>query len=450
MTQAQAREPLISRPAGPLAGTARVPGDKSISHRALMIGAVATGRTRVCGLLEGEDVLATARALRALGVRISRADAATYVVDGVGLSGLAQPAEVLDMGNSGTGARLLLGLLATHPLTVQVTGDASLVERPMGRVIEPLSRMGASFLARDGGRLPLTVTGARMPVPIVYELPVPSAQVKSSIILAGLNTPGETTVIEREPTRDHTELMLRYFGAELTARDLNDGARHVTVTGQPELTAHPVTVPGDPSSAAFATVAALITPGSEVALPGIGINPLRTGLYRTLIEMGAKITFEHEREAAGEPVADLVVRASPLRGVEVPAERAPSMIDEYPILAVAAAFAEGPTVMKGLAELRVKESDRIAAIAGGLAAIGADFEEGEDHLTVKGSGRPRGTARPIATRFDHRIAMSFLVAGIAAGEPVTVDDGRAIATSFPGFADLMNGLGADIAEAPVP
>ena len=453
MTEAHRPQPFTSRPAAPLTGTARVPGDKSISHRALMIGAVATGRTRVSGLLEGEDVLATAGALRALGVRISREDGATgvtYVIDGAGLSGLAAPTTVLDMGNSGTGARLLLGLLATHPLTAQVTGDASLVERPMGRVIEPLSRMGASFLAREGTKLPLTVTGARMPVPIVYRLPVPSAQVKSSILLAGLNAPGETTVIEPEATRDHTELMLRHFGAELTVEDAGDGSRQITLTGQPELIARPVEVPGDPSSAAFATVAALIAPGSEITLPNIGINALRTGLYVTLIEMGADIAFANEREVAGEPVADLVVRASALRGVEVPADRAPSMIDEYPILAIAAAFAEGPTVMKGLAELRVKESDRIAAIAGGLAAIGAAFEEGEDDLTVRGGGRPRGSATAIPTHFDHRIAMSFLVAGVGAEGPVTVDDGAAIATSFPGFVELMNGLGANISGATAP
>jgi 3-phosphoshikimate 1-carboxyvinyltransferase len=447
MTEAHTPQPFSSHPAAPLSGTTKVPGDKSISHRALLIGAIAIGRTRISGLLEGEDVLATAGALRALGVTITREDAATYVVDGAGLSGLAAPRTVLDMGNSGTGARLLLGLLATHPLTAQMTGDASLVERPMGRVTEPLSRMGASFLAREGSKLPLTVTGARMPVPISYRLPVPSAQVKSSILLAGLNAPGETTVIEPEATRDHTELMLRHFGADVQVIDAGDGSRQITVVGQPELTAHPVEVPGDPSSAAFATVAALIAPGSAITLPNIGINPLRIGLYVTLKEMGADIAFTNQREVAGEPVADLVVRASALKGVEVPADRAPSMIDEYPILAVAAAFADGPTVMKGLAELRVKESDRIAAIAGGLTAIGAAFEEGDDDLTVLGNGRPKGSVTPIATHFDHRIAMSFLVAGVGAEGPVTVDDGAAIATSFPGFVDLMNGLGADIRGA---
>ncbi len=458
MTESEHLKPLTSRPAGALTGIALVPGDKSISHRALMIGALGIGSTRVSGLLEGDDVRATAAALGRLGVTITREDGAgegsaqqntaTYTIEGVGLSGLAEPTQVLDLGNSGTGARLLLGLLATHPLTAQVTGDASLVTRPMNRVIEPLSRMGAGFSARPGGRLPLTVIGARMPVPISYELPVPSAQVKSAILLAGLNTPGETTVIEPEATRDHTELMLRHFGANVTVTDSGTGARQITIEGCPELEARAVQVPADPSSAAFAAVAALILPGSDITIPNVGINPLRTGLYVTLIEMGADIVFTNEREDAGEPVADLRVRASNLRGIEVPADRAPSMIDEYPILSVAAAFAEGATTMKGLAELRVKESDRIAAVTNGLAAIGAEFKEGDDSLTVLGTGRPPkpGTAT-VATHFDHRIAMSFLVAGMAADGPVTVDDGRAIATSFPGFTELMNGLGASITEA---
>ncbi len=447
MTETEHPQPLTSHPAGALAGSALVPGDKSISHRALMIGAISVGRTRITGLLEGEDVRATAAALRRLGVTISWEDGAT-TIDGVGLSGLAAPAAVLDLGNSGTGARLLLGLLATHPLVAQLTGDASLVTRPMNRVIEPLSRMGAGFTARDGGRLPLTVIGARLPVPITYELPVPSAQVKSAILLAGLNAPGETTVIEPEATRDHTELMLRHFGARVTVSDAGSGARRITVVGHPELEARAVRVPADPSSAAFAAVAALIVPGSDITIPNVGINPLRTGLFTTLIEMGADIVFANQRVDAGEPVADLRVRASGLRGVEVPASRAPSMIDEYPILAVAAAFAEGPTNMAGLAELRVKESDRIAAITGGLAAIGSAFEEADDRLTVLGTGRPpRPGGGIVATHFDHRIAMSFLVAGMAAQAPVTIDDGRAIATSFPGFADLMNGLGASIGEA---
>ena len=444
MTISESLQPLISHPTGPLTGTATVPGDKSISHRALMIAAVAVGRTKITGLLEGEDVLATAAALRKLGVSISREDAAAYSVEGGGLGSLAAPSSVLDLGNSGTGARLLLGLLATHPVVAQMTGDASLVERPMDRVIEPLSRMGAAFAARQGGRLPLTVTGAPLPVPITYELPLPSAQVKSSILLAGLNTPGATTVIEPAATRDHTELMLRHFGAEVEVADMGQGARRITVGGQPELEARAVRIPADPSSAAFAAVAALITPGSEITIPNLGINPLRTGLYTTLIEMGAHIGFENERSDGGEPVADLVVRGSHLRGVEVPAARAPSMIDEYPILAVAAGFADGPTTMKGLAELRVKESDRIKAITGGLAAIGVDYEDGEDNLTVFGRGSAPPGGGTVTSQSDHRIAMSFLVAGTAATDAVTVDDGHAIATSFPGFEALMNGLGADI------
>ncbi|MCZ6885431.1 MAG: 3-phosphoshikimate 1-carboxyvinyltransferase [Alphaproteobacteria bacterium] len=443
MNKSEGLQPLISRPTGPLTGTATVPGDKSISHRALMIGAVSVGRTVITGLLEGEDVLATAAALRNLGVSIFREDAA-YIIEGGGPGSLAAPSSVLDLGNSGTGARLLLGLLATHPLVAQVTGDASLVERPMSRVIEPLSMMGAGFAARDGGRLPLTVTGARLPVPIAYQLPVPSAQVKSSILLAALNTPGATTVIEPQATRDHTELMLQHFGARIDVRDEGEGARRITLEGQPELQARPVRVPGDPSSAAFPLVAAVITPGSEIVIPNVGINPLRTGLFTTLIEMGAQVRFENERSDAGEPVADLIVQGSRLHGVEVPAERAPSMIDEYPILAIAAGFADGPTTMKGLAELRVKESDRLAAITAGLSAIGVEFEESEDRLTVLGRGNSPPGGGTITSHFDHRIAMSFLVAGTATVNPVTIDDGRTIATSFPGFEALMNGLGTDI------
>ncbi len=444
MNTSESLEPLISRPTGPLTGTAIIPGDKSISHRALMIGAVSVGRTKITGLLEGEDVLATAAALRQLEVSIFREDAATYVVEGGGLGSLAAPSAVLDLGNSGTGVRLLLGLLATHPVVAQVTGDASLAERPMNRIIEPLSMMGADFAARPGGRLPLTVTGARLPVPIAYELPVPSAQVKSAILLAGLNTPGATTVIEPAATRDHTELMLRHFGAQVEIHDEGEGARRITVEGQPELEARAVRVPGDPSSAAFALVAALITPGSEITIPNVGINPLRTGLFTTLLEMGARIRFENERCDAGEPVADLMVQGSRLHGVEVPAERAPSMIDEYPVLAIAAGFADGPTIMKGLAELRVKESDRIKAITEGLAAIGVEYEDGDDSLTVLGRAGAPPSGGTVDSHFDHRIAMSFLVAGTATANPVRVDDGRAIATSFPGFDALMNGLGADI------
>jgi 3-phosphoshikimate 1-carboxyvinyltransferase len=437
---------LVSRPSGPLAGDITVPGDKSISHRALMVGAMAAGRTTISGLLEGDDVLATASALRALGVPVAHLGDASYEVHGVGIGGLAEPEAPLDLGNSGTGARLLIGLLATHRLSAHITGDSSLRGRPMGRVIAPLASMGAIFEAREGGRLPLLLKGAHQPAPITYRLPVASAQVKSAILLAGLNTPGVTTVIEPEPTRDHSELMLRHFGAELAVRDANDG-RHIAITGQPELMPQRVAIPGDPSSAAFVAVAALISPGSAVTIRGIGVNALRTGLYVTLGEMGADLEFSNEREEAGEPVADLTVKGSPLRGVAVPAERVPSMIDEYPVLAVAGAFAEGPTTMHGLAELRIKESDRIRAIAGGLEAIGVTCHEGDDTLTVEGRGAPPAGGATVESFFDHRIAMAFLVAGIACAAPVRVTDAAAINTSFPGFAELMNGLGADLAPA---
>ncbi|MGY9006636.1 MAG: 3-phosphoshikimate 1-carboxyvinyltransferase [Alphaproteobacteria bacterium] len=445
MTQTSA-QPLTSSPVSALKGDIGVPGDKSISHRALMIGAISVGHTRITGLLEGGDVMATASVLRALGVKVVREDAAIYTVDGVGLGGLADPSTTLDFGNSGTGARLLMGILGTHPITAQITGDHSLVERPMSRIIEPLSQMGAEFTARSGGRLPLTLQGSRMPVPITYRLPVPSAQVKSAIILAGLNTPGRTTVIEPEATRDHTELMLSYFGAKCEAKTDAHGAKHITIDGQPELTARPVSVPGDPSSAAFIAVAALICPGSNVLIRNVGINPLRIGLYQSLMEMGADIEFQNTRESAGEPVCDIAVRASSLKGIEIPADRAPSMIDEYPIMAVAAAFAEGPTIMQGIGELRVKESDRIAAIIAGLNAIGINPVEGDDSLTIPGSGNPPKGGGTVTSHFDHRIAMSFLVAGMACETPVTVDDGRAITTSFPGFDTLMNGLGANIQQ----
>lgn len=439
-------KPLISNRAARLGGSARVPGDKSISHRALMFGALAVGESTVTGLLEGDDVLRTAACMRALGAEVERLDDGSWRLYGRGIGGLTEPADVLDMGNSGTGARLLMGLVATHPFTSIFTGDASLRSRPMRRVSEPLSRMGAQFIGRDGGRLPMAVVGTARPMPITYELPVASAQVKSAILLAGLNTPGETTVIEREATRDHTELMLRNFGANVRVEAAEGGGFAITVTGFPELTGRPVVVPADPSSAAFPTVAALLVDGSEIRLPGIGINPLRAGLYQTLREMGADIAFESVRDQAGEPVADLVVRASRLKGVEVPAARAPSMIDEYPILAVAAAFAEGTTRMTGLGELRVKESDRLAAMARGLAACGVAVEETQDTLVVHGTGRiPAGDAT-IATQFDHRIAMSFLVMGMASARPVAVDDAEAIDTSFPGFVALMNGLGGKIGE----
>jgi len=435
---------LTAHPSGALTGTALAPGDKSISHRALMLGSVAVGRTRISGLLAGDDVLRTVAACRALGAMIERHEGGAWTVDGVGVGGLSEPAEVLDMGNSGTAARLLLGLISTHDLMAVMTGDASLVRRPMSRVIEPLERIGARFTARAGGRLPLAVVGAKSPLPIEYRLPVASAQVKSAVLLAGLNAPGKTVVIEPEATRDHSETMLRHFGAEVTVETIAGGGRRIMLTGQPELRARDVDVPRDPSSAAFALVAALVLPGSRLRLPGVGINPLRAGLLATLQEMGADIALENRREQGGEPVADLVARAGTLNGIEVPAERAPTMIDEYPILAVAAACARGRTVMRGLAELKVKESNRLAAIAEGLKANGVKFEMGEDSLTVEGSGGPPPGGGTVQTHMDHRIAMSFLVLGLAARRAVTVDDGTMIDTSFPGFAALMNGLGARI------
>jgi 3-phosphoshikimate 1-carboxyvinyltransferase len=437
-------QPLRSRPTGALSGVARVPGDKSISHRSLMLGALAVGETVIEGLLEGEDVLRTAAAMRALGASAVREGDGRWRVHGRGIGGLQEPADVLDLGNAGTGARLLMGLLATHRLTAFLTGDASLRSRPMARVAKPLQEIGARIVARDGYRLPLAIIGAAEPVPISYRLPVASAQVKSAVLLAGLNTPGETTVIEPESTRDHTELMLRHFGVEVRVEMTSDG-RRTTIVGQPEITGRRIAVPADPSSAAFPLVAALLLPGSDVTLSNVGINPHRIGLIETLREMGGDIAFTNLRQEAGEPVADIRVRASRLTGVTVPAARAPSMIDEYPVLAVAAACAAGTTVMQGLGELRVKESDRLAAIAKGLRACGASVEDGPDSLTVRaGNGRPRGGA-DIATNLDHRIAMAFLVMGMVAEGPVEVDDGSPIETSFPGFTDLMNGLGAQIA-----
>ncbi len=438
---------LISLAAAPLAGQARVPGDKSISHRALMLGALAIGQSSIEGLLEGEDVLRTAAAMRALGAEVTRRDDGCWTLFGRGVGGLAEPEDVLDMGNAGTGARLLMGLLASHPFTSVFTGDASLRSRPMRRVTDPLSRMGAGFVGRSGGRLPMAVIGTASPIPISYELPMPSAQVKSAVLLAGLNTPGTTTVIEREATRDHTELMLTGFGATLTVESLPNGTRAISLIGQPELTGRTIKVPADPSSAAFPVVAGLLVGGSTITVNAVGTNPLRGGLYRTLLEMGADITFVNARVEAGEPVADLLVRASDLSGVDVPPDRAPSMIDEYPILAVAAAFARGTTRMRGLAELRVKESDRLAAMAQGLQAAGVRLSVEGDDLIVEGDGAPPEGGVTIAVNLDHRIAMSFLVMGMAARRPIKIDDASAIDTSFPGFAALMNGLGARISQA---
>ncbi len=446
---------LRSRPVSGFGGSARPPGDKSISHRALILGALAVGETIVEGLLAASDVTATAGALRCLGVDIECLDTghkggARWRIAGVGVGGLAEPSQVLDLGNSGTGVRLLMGLVASQPMLTFFTGDASLSRRPMARVTGPLAEMGARITGRSGGFLPLCIAGAADPVPITHRLKVPSAQVKSAILLAGLNTPGHTSVIETAPTRDHTETLLRHFGAEVLLED-DGGERTITVTGYPELVAAPVEVPADPSSAAFAGVAALITAGSDVTLTGVSVNPLRAGLYRTLREMGAAIDFENERLASGEPVADLRLRSSALRGVSVPASRAPSMIDEYPVLAAAAACARGTTVLEGLSELKHKESDRLRAIASGLALCGVEVETGEDSLTIKGTGKPpRGLTKksaPVETHGDHRIAMAFLTLGAGAANPVAVDGAGSIASSFPDFAGFMNGLGADIAAA---
>ena len=439
--------PMTARKSGPLKGVAEVPGDKSISHRALILGALAVGETKVTGLLEGQDVLDTAKAMRAFGAEVTRLGEGEWSVHGVGVGGFAEPANVIDCGNSGTGVRLIMGSMATSPITATFTGDASLNKRPMGRVTDPLALFGARSYGRSGGRLPMTIVGATDPVPVNYTVPMPSAQVKSAVLLAGLNAPGQTVVIEKEPTRDHSERMLRGFGAELTVEDTKEG-RVITLTGQPELKPQTVAVPRDPSSAAFPVCAALIVDGSDILVPGVSQNPTRNGLYTTLVEMGADIEFQNPREEGGEPVADLRVRASPLKGIEVPEERAASMIDEYPVLSVVAAFAEGTTVMRGVKELRVKESDRIDAMARGLEACGVRIEEEDDVLIVHGMG-PGGVpgGATAKTHIDHRIAMSFLVLGLASQKPVSVDDGSPIATSFPVFEDLMAGLGAQIARA---
>ena len=440
---------LARRPAAPLGGTLAVPGDKSISHRALMFGALAVGETRIAGLLEGEDVLRTAAAMRALGAEVVRDGPGAWRVAGRGIGGLIEPAEVLDMGNSGTAARLLAGILASHPIFAVLTGDASLRRRPMRRVTEPLALCGARFDGRAGGRLPLAVRGAADALPIEYRLPVASAQVKSAVLLCGLNAAGLTRVEEPAATRDHSENMLRHFGAEVTVESAGAG-RVITLLGQPELRAADITVPGDPSSAAFLIVAALLVPGTRLRLTGVGLNPLRTGLLVTLREMGAVLTVENARSEGGEPVGDIVVTHAALRGVEVPPERAPSMIDEYPVLAVAAACAEGVTRMRGLHELRVKESDRLAATAALLAANGVRVEIAGDDLIVHGTGRPPQGGGLVATQMDHRLAMSALVRGLATAEPVRVDDAGFIDTSFPGFVALINSAIADPAPALLP
>lgn len=445
MTHAHRAKPLVSKKSSPLKGLVRVPGDKSISHRSLMFGALAEGETLISGLLEGEDVFNTAAAMRALGAKIVKSDDGLWRCEGIGVGNLQEPAGILDMGNSGTSTRLLTGIVGSHQITTFFSGDASLNKRPMGRVITPLEQMGIKFMSRHGGKPPFGVQGTSQAQAITYRLPVASAQVKSAILLAGLNAHGTTTVIETEPTRDHTENMLRHFGARVTVIRQEDGTDAISIAGQQRLLGCAVDVPSDPSSAAFPVVAALLQPGSELTIRRVGINPRRIGLYETLLEMGAEISFERKTIEAGEAIANLVIKATgPLKGVDVPAHRVPSMIDEFPVLAMAAACAEGTTRMTGLAELRVKESDRLAMVAKGLSDCGVNLEMGEDWLTIHGTGRPPKGGALIETALDHRIAMSFLVLGTATQEPIRVDDASPIDTSFPGFADLMNELGAEI------
>jgi 3-phosphoshikimate 1-carboxyvinyltransferase len=437
--------PLIARSSGPLIGNVRVPGDKSISHRALILGSLSVGKTSISGLLEGEDVLNTAKSMRALGARVERTGDFAWVVRGVGVAGFTEPSAPLDFGNSGTGCRLVMGAVAGCPVTAVFDGDASLRSRPMRRVLDPLELMGAKVaVGGEGGRLPLTLQGARDPVPILYRTPVASAQIKSAVLLAGLAAPGTTIVIEQEASRDHTELMLQHFGAEIVSRPEGRHGRKIVLTGQGELHGANVVVPADPSSAAFPIVAALIVEGSDIVLSDVMTNPLRTGLFATLREMGASIEESEMRGDAGEPMAQLRVRASKLRGVEVPPERAPSMIDEYLVLAVAASFAEGTTIMRGLHELRVKESDRLEATTAMLRVNGVNVEISGDDLIVEGKGHVPGGGL-VATHMDHRIAMSALVMGLAADQPVKVDDTAFIATSFPDFVPMMRSLGAEFA-----
>jgi 3-phosphoshikimate 1-carboxyvinyltransferase len=445
MSHDSPRRPALSRRSSGLSGRVRVPGDKSISHRSLMFGGLASGETRITGLLEGEDVLRTADAMRAMGARIERQDG-TWIIQGTGNGCLLEPEAPLDFGNAGTGSRLTMGLVGTYDMTTRFIGDASLSKRPMGRVLDPLRQMGTQVVeAEPGDRLPITLHGPKHAAPITYRVPMASAQVKSAVLLAGLNTPGITTVIEPVMTRDHTEKMLAGFGAAIEVETDAEGARHIRIQGQGRLAGQVIAVPGDPSSSAFPLVAALIVPGSDIVIENVLMNPTRTGLILTLQEMGADIELLNRRSAGGEEVADLRVRSSELKGVTVPADRAPSMIDEYPVLAVAASFAEGETVMLGLEELRVKESDRLSAVAEGLKVNGVDCTEGKDTLAVR--GRPDGKGLgggTVATHLDHRIAMAFLVLGLATEKPVTIDDQSMIATSFPEFMGLMTGLGAEI------
>ncbi|HEX3664536.1 MAG TPA: 3-phosphoshikimate 1-carboxyvinyltransferase [Rhizomicrobium sp.] len=437
--------PLEARRSGALKGRVAIPGDKSISHRSLILGALAIGETKISGLLEGDDVLATAAALRQFGAEVVRDGEGEWHVHGAGVGGWSAPDDTLDFGNSGTGARLVMGAMATTDIAAAFTGDASLRNRPLRRVLEPLTDFGATYVARDGGFMPLMITGASRSICIDHEVSVPSAQVKSALLLAALNAPGRSRISQSALTRDHTERMLKAFGAEITTEVLPDGGEAITITGETELHPVPVTVPADPSSAAFPLAAALLVQGSEILLPGVLLNERRTGLLATLREMGATIAIENRGESGGEEIGDLVARASLLKGVEVPPERAPAMIDEYPMLAVLAAFAEGRTVMRGLSELRVKESDRLSGIARGLAAIGVNVQESEDGLIIEGLGPEgvRGGAR-IATHMDHRLAMAFLVGGFASREPISIDDSTMVRTSFPNFRRTMQTLGANI------
>ncbi len=437
--------PMTSHRAGPLTGVAEVPGDKSISHRSLILGAMAVGETKISGLLEGEDVLDTGKAMQALGAEVINHGGGNWSVHGVGVGGFAEPENVIDCGNSGTGVRLIMGAVATSPISVTFTGDASLNGRPMARVTDPLALFGTQAVGRKGGRLPMTLVGAADPVPVRYATPVPSAQVKSAVLLAGLNAPGQTVVIEKEATRDHSERMLAGFGADISVEETDEG-RVITLKGRPELKPQVIAVPRDPSSAAFPVCAALITPGSDVLVPNIGLNPTRAGLFYTLQDMGADLTFENKRTEGGEPVADLRAKYSPnMKGIEVPPARAASMIDEYPVLSVVASFATGTTMMAGVKELRVKESDRIDAMARGLRANGVTVAEGDDWWSVEGLG-PDGVpgGGTCESFLDHRIAMSFMVMGMGANNPVSLDDGSPIATSFPIFEPLMGGLGAKL------
>ena len=437
--------PMTSHKCTGLSGVVEVPGDKSISHRSLIFGAMALGKTEISGLLEGQDVLDTAKAMEAFGASVTNHGDGNWTVHGVGVGGFSEPDGVIDCGNSGTGVRLIMGAMATHDMTATFTGDASLNKRPMARVTDPIALFGAEAYGRKGGRLPMTIVGAKHPVPVRYTVPMPSAQVKSAVMLAGLNAPGETVIIEKEATRDHTERMLVGFGAEVDVEITAEG-RVITLRGYPELKPQTISVPRDPSSAAFPVCAALITEGSDILVPNIGLNPTRAGLYTTLREMGADLVFENERLEGGEPVADLRAKFSPnMKGIEVPPERAASMIDEYPILSVVASFAEGDTIMRGVKELRVKESDRIDAMAKGLRANGMDIDEGEDWWIIHGKGMGNVPGGGLAETFlDHRIAMSFLTLGMGSEKPVHIDNGGPIVTSFPNFEPLMNALGAKL------